>query len=57
MASHRLLPSKSGAGFIATRRFNRPRPGQRLHIVSLSGAVEAPWRTPASYDRVLCALA
>lgn len=50
MAPYRLLPSKSGPGYFATRRFDRPRPGQRLHMVSLSGAVEAPWRTPASYD-------
>ncbi|HQT53809.1 MAG TPA: HipA domain-containing protein, partial [Phenylobacterium sp.] len=53
MAPYRLLPSKSGAGYFATRRFDRPRPGQRLHMVSLSGAVEAPWRTPASYDLFL----
>jgi serine/threonine-protein kinase HipA len=53
MAPNRLLPSKSGPGYFATRRFDRPRPGQRLHMVSLSGAVEAPWRTPASYDLFL----
>lgn len=53
MAPYRLVPSKSGPGYFATRRFDRPRPGQRLHMVSLSGAVEAPWRTPASYDLFL----
>jgi len=53
MAPYRLLPSKNGPGYFATRRFDRPRPGQRLHMVSLSGAVEAPWRTPASYDLFL----
>lgn len=53
MAPYRLLPSKTGLGYFATRRFDRPRPGQRLHMVSLSGAVEAPWRTPASYDLFL----
>lgn len=53
MAPYRLLPSKSGPGYFATRRFDRPQPGQRLHMVSLSGAVEAPWRTPASYDLFL----
>lgn len=52
-AEHRLLPSKSGPGYFATRRFDRPKPGQRLHMVSLSGAVETPWRTPASYDLFL----
>ena len=49
-APYRLLPAKSGPGYFATRRFDRPRLGQRLHMVSLSGAVEVPWRTPASYD-------
>lgn len=53
MAPYRLLPSKTGPGYFATRRFDRPRPGRRLHMVSLSGAVEAPWRTPASYDLFL----
>ncbi|MDO9215824.1 MAG: HipA domain-containing protein, partial [Lacisediminimonas sp.] len=53
MAPYRLLPSRSGAGYFATRRLDRPRPGQRVHMVSLAGAVEAPWRTPASYDLFL----
>lgn len=53
MAPYRLLPSRSGPGYFATRRFDRPEPGRRLHMVSLSGAVEAPWRKPASYDLFL----
>lgn len=53
MAPYRLLPARSGPGYFATRRFDRPAPGRRLHMVSLSGAVEAPWRTPASYDLFL----
>jgi serine/threonine-protein kinase HipA len=53
MAPYRLLPSKTGPGYFATRRFDRPEPGRRLHMVSLSGAVEAPWRSPASYDLFL----
>lgn len=53
MAPYRLLPSRRGPGYFATRRFDRPEPGRRLHMVSLSGAVEAPWRTPASYDLFL----
>src|SRR5690606_19130851 len=53
VAAFRLLPSKTGPGYFATRRFDRPEPGQRLHMVSLSGAVEAPWRMPASYDLFL----
>ena len=53
MALCRLLPSRTGPDYFATRRFDRPHPGSRLHMVSLSGAVEAPWRTPASYDLLL----
>ncbi|WP_029415234.1 type II toxin-antitoxin system HipA family toxin [Brevundimonas bacteroides] len=53
MAPYRLLPSKTGPGYFATRRFDRPEPVRRLHMVSLSGAVEVPWRTPASYDLFL----
>lgn len=53
MAPYRLLPSRTGPGYFATRRFDRPRPGSRLHMVSLSGAIEAPWRTPSSYDLFL----
>lgn len=53
MAPHRLLPAKSGPGYFAARRFDRPAPGMRLHMVSLSGALEAPWRLPASYDLFL----
>ena len=53
MAPFRLLPSNTGSGYFATRRFDRPAPGKRLHMVSLSGAVEAPWRTPSSYDLFL----
>ena len=53
IAPYRLLPSKTGPGYFATRRFDRPRAGQRLHMVSLSGAVEVPWRMPASYDLFL----
>lgn len=53
MAPYRLLPSKTGHGYFATRRFDRPHPGRRLHMVSLSGAIEAPWRLPSSYDLFL----
>lgn len=53
MAEHRLLPAKSGPGYFATRRFDRPEPGLRLHMVSLGGAIEAPWSQPSSYDYFL----
>lgn len=51
MSEHRLLAAKTGPGYFAARRFDRPDPGRRLHMVSLSGAIEAPWRTPSSYDQ------
>jgi serine/threonine-protein kinase HipA len=53
VAEHRLLPAKSGPGYFATRRFDRPEPGRRLHMVSLGGAIEAPWMQPSSYDLFL----
>ena len=45
VSAHRLLPAKSGPGYFATRRFDRPDGGGRLHMVSLAGAIEAPSET------------
>lgn len=53
VSEHRLLHAKSGPGYFATRRFDRPEPGRRLHMLSLGGAVESPWMQPASYDLFL----
>lgn len=54
MAPSRVLPAKDGPGYFATRRFDRPEPGRRLHMVSLSGAVEAPSHMPSiDYDGFL----
>lgn len=53
MTEHRLIPAKKGPGYFATRRFDRPAPGARLHMVSLSGAIEAPSQMPSSYDTFL----
>ena len=53
LSANRLLPSKLGPGYFATRRFDRPAPGQRLHMVSLSGAIEVRPSLPASYDTFL----
>lgn len=50
MSAHRLLPAKSGPGYFATRRFDRPTGGGRLHMLSLAGAIEAPPEAPSSYD-------
>lgn len=54
MAESRLLPASDGPGYFATRRFDRPKPGQRLHVVSLAGAIEAPPHAPSlDYDGFL----
>jgi serine/threonine-protein kinase HipA len=54
MAESRLIPSVIGLGHFATRRFDRPAPGQRLHMVSLGGAVEASPHMPSlDYDGFL----
>lgn len=50
---HKLIASKKGLGYFATRRFDRPQPGARLHMLSLSGAIESPPQTPSSYDTLL----
>ena len=51
MSAHRLLSAKAGPAYFATRRFDRPAPGRRLHMISLCGAIEAPADRPsASYD-------
>jgi serine/threonine-protein kinase HipA len=53
LSAHRLLQAKSGPGYFATRRFDRPDGGGRLHMVSLAGAIEAPSDIPSSYDLFL----
>jgi serine/threonine-protein kinase HipA len=53
ISEHKLIPSKKRPGYFATRRFDRPAPGKRLHMVSLSGAIESPPDTPSSYDTFL----
>jgi serine/threonine-protein kinase HipA len=50
---YKLIASKKGPGYFATRRFDRPQPGARLHMLSLSGAIESPPQTPSSYDTLL----
>lgn len=55
MSPHRLIPARSGHPYFATRRFDRPDGGGRLHMVSLAGVLEAPAddRPSASYDTYL----
>jgi serine/threonine-protein kinase HipA len=47
MAETRLIPASGGGGHFATRRFDRPAPGKRLHMVSLGGAMEASPHMPS----------
>lgn len=54
MAETKLIPSTTGPGHFATRRFDRPAPGRRLHMVSLGGALEASPHMPSvDYDGFL----
>ncbi len=50
---HRLISSRKSAGYFATRRFDRPEPGRRIHMVSMEGAMESPSQTPSSYDMLM----
>jgi serine/threonine-protein kinase HipA len=48
--SHRLIRTDLGR-FFAVRRFDRPSPGQRLHLHSAAGLLHADFRTPGvEYD-------
>jgi serine/threonine-protein kinase HipA len=54
MAETRLIPSSTGHGHFATRRFDRPAAGKRLHMVSLGGVMEASPHMPSlDYDGFL----
>ncbi|MEO6716697.1 MAG: HipA domain-containing protein, partial [Novosphingobium sp.] len=55
-AETRLIAKARGGGHFATRRFDRPSPGKRLHMVSLGGAIEASPHMPSiDYDGFLSA--
>ena len=50
MPKHRLIETSEGR-FFAVRRFDRPLPGQRLHLHSAAGLLHADFRTPGDdYD-------
>jgi len=54
MAETRLISAREGPAYFASRRFDRPAPGQRRHMVSLAGATEAPPDRPSlDYDGFL----
>ena len=57
MAETRLIASAEGRGHFATRRFDRPGQGRRVHMVSLGGALEASPHMPSlDYDGFLRAV-
>lgn len=56
VSQHWLIAARRSPGYFATRRFDWPAPGQRLHMVSLSGAIEVPPHMPSSYDTFLRAM-
>lgn len=57
MAETRLIPAAAGPPHFATRRFDRPGQGRRIHMVSLSGALEAAPHMPSvDYDGFLQAV-
>jgi serine/threonine-protein kinase HipA len=52
--SSRLIASSQGPGWFATKRFDRTQRGGRIHMVSLCGALEAPFGiTAIGYDTFL----
>lgn len=54
ISPHRLIPARNGPGYFATRRFDRPADGARLHMMSLAGLIEASPQIPStSYDMFL----
>jgi serine/threonine-protein kinase HipA len=54
MAKTKLISSATGPGHFATKRFDRPAAGKRLHMVSLGGALEASPHMPSvDYDGFL----
>ena len=54
VAETTLLPSTIGAGWFATRRFDRTAEEGRVHMLSLAGLLEADWRMPSvGYDALI----
>ena len=49
---HRLIETAKGR-FFAARRFDRPAPGQRMHLHSAAGLMHADFRTPGHEYEVL----
>jgi serine/threonine-protein kinase HipA len=49
----RLLPSGSGPGYFATKRFDRTDDGGRMHMVSAAAILETDWSVPGDYETLL----
>ncbi len=56
MTQTRLIESRTSPGYFATRRFDRAPGNQRLHVLSVSGMLETPWRIPTIHYGTLLAL-
>jgi len=49
-----LIPSRSGPGYFATKRFDRGDGGSRLHVASAAGLLDTEWAVPTiDYDLLL----
>lgn len=49
----RLVEAKRGAGFFATKRFDRFPKGERVHVLSVAAFLDADWTVPSSDYRDL----
>ena len=53
----RLIPAKSAPGYFATERFDRGPNGQRSHMLSAAGMLDAQWALPSvSYENLMDAI-
>lgn len=54
MSQTKLLPSRTGPGYFATRRFDRGKNGSRVHVASAAGLLDTEWAVPTiDYDMLL----
>lgn len=50
MADTRLIASRTGPGYFATKRFDRLPGNRRLHVLSVSAMLETPWSMPGTMN-------
>ncbi|HEV3155979.1 MAG TPA: type II toxin-antitoxin system HipA family toxin [Candidatus Baltobacteraceae bacterium] len=54
MPRTRLISSPSGPGYFATERFDRGPGGQRFHMLSIGGMLDADWSVPSiDYENLM----